>query len=135
MYSTYLSIITSACSLQFSFFMFFFVFFVCFNLDAASTSNTNVASTTASSNSTKVQKPKRKQRKYNLSCTQFGQITKTKVTKNILSKISSSHVMPTIIYQIYKLGVKQRRFKKIAWIRSHHLHFQGKFKLLAEKFT
>ena len=94
MHSTYLSIITSACSLVQIFYVF--CFFVCFNLDAASTSNTNVASTTASSNSTKVQKPKRKQRKY-LSCTQFGQITKTKVTKNLLSKDSSSHVIPTII--------------------------------------
>ena len=27
------------------------------------------------------------------------------------------------------------RFKKIAWIRSHHLHLQWKFKLLAGKFT
>ena len=90
MHSTYLSIITSACSLVQHFYVFLF-FCVCFNLDAASTSNTNVASTTASSNSTKVQKPKRKQRKY-FSCTQFGQITKTKVTKNILSKDSSSHL-------------------------------------------
>ena len=94
MHSTYLSIITSACSLVQHFYVF--CFFVCFNLDAASTSNTNVASTTASSNSTKVQKPKRKQRKY-FSCTQFGQITKTKVTKNILSKDSSSRVVHTII--------------------------------------
>ena len=27
------------------------------------------------------------------------------------------------------------KFKKIAWIRSHHLHLQWKFKLLAEKST
>jgi len=30
---------------------------------------------------------------------------------------------------------KVRRFKKIAWIQSHHLQFQWKFKLLAGKFN
>ena len=33
------------------------------------------------------------------------------------------------------LFVKYKLFKKIAWIPSHHLHFQWKFKLLAGKFT
>ena len=31
--------------------------------------------------------------------------------------------------------IKLKRFKKIAWIRSHHFHLQWKFKLLAKKFT
>jgi hypothetical protein len=31
--------------------------------------------------------------------------------------------------------VKEKRFKKIAWIPSHHLHVQWKFKLLAGKFA
>ena len=31
--------------------------------------------------------------------------------------------------------VKQKRFKEIAWISSHHLHLQWKFKLLVGKFT
>ena len=31
--------------------------------------------------------------------------------------------------------LKLKRFKKIAWIQSHHLHLQWKFKLLAGKFT
>ena len=30
--------------------------------------------------------------------------------------------------------LKEKRFKKIAWIRSQHLHFQWKFKLLPGKF-
>ena len=29
----------------------------------------------------------------------------------------------------------KKRYKNIAWIRSHHLHLQWKFKLWAEKFT
>ena len=32
-------------------------------------------------------------------------------------------------------NVKLNRFEKIAWIWSHHLHLQWKFKLLAGKFT
>ena len=36
---------------------------------------------------------------------------------------------PIFIFLIY------RRFKKIAWIRSHHLHLKKNFKLLAGKFT
>ena len=31
--------------------------------------------------------------------------------------------------------IKLKRFKKIAWIRSHHLHLQWKFKLWAGKFA
>ena len=31
--------------------------------------------------------------------------------------------------------LKQKIFEKIAWIESHHLHLQWKFKLLAGKFT
>ena len=32
-------------------------------------------------------------------------------------------------------AVKYKRFKKIAWIQSHHLHLQWKFKLLVGKFA
>ena len=35
----------------------------------------------------------------------------------------------------FNYEVKQKRFKKIAWILSHHLHLQWKFKLLVGKFT
>ena len=31
--------------------------------------------------------------------------------------------------------IKQKRFKKIAWIQSHYRHLQFKFKLLTGKFT
>ena len=33
------------------------------------------------------------------------------------------------------LLLKYKKFKKIAWIQSHHPHLQWKFKLLAGKFT
>ena len=33
------------------------------------------------------------------------------------------------------LSLKYKRLKKIAWIKSHHLHLQWKFKLLEGKFT
>ena len=33
------------------------------------------------------------------------------------------------------IKVKYDRFKKIVWIRSHHIHLQWKFKLLAGEFT
>ena len=43
-----------------------------------------------------------------------------------------STIWPTKIVSYYLL--KYKRFKKIVWIQSHHLHLQWKFKLLAWKF-
>ena len=61
----------------------------------------------------------------------------------VISRIISNHrlLVLTILLQVNNFqkvsGVfsKQKRFKKIAWIWSHRLHLQWKFKLWAGKFT
>ena len=40
-----------------------------------------------------------------------------------------------VSFHSFKYLGKVERFKKIAWIRSHHLHLQWKFQLLAGKFA
>ena len=54
--------------------------------------------------------------------------------ENTLLKMSSFPINMKITLSSARL-VKQKRFKKIAWILSHHLHLQWKFKLWVGKFA
>ena len=49
--------------------------------------------------------------------------------------MSISVIVNWTILENHQLYIKQKRFKKIAWIWSHHLYPQWKFKLLSVKFT
>ena len=56
----------------------------------------------------------------------------TGVSKNQFITIYTFTAIVTLKRMLFD---KVEKFKKIAWIRSHHLHLQWKFKLLAGKFT
>ena len=55
-------------------------------------------------------------------------------TDQIMTLFIKSEANRRVFTQV-PFGVKYKRFKKIAWIQSHHLHLQWKFKLLAGKFS
>ena len=54
---------------------------------------------------------------------------------SLLVIISSPLISMTSVVEFWGQALKYKGFKKIACIRSHHLHLQWKFKLLVGKFT
>ena len=63
-----------------------------------------------------------------ISCSQF--LFKIQRWKKI-----SNSMRRSLMFLKQRDFLKYKRFKKIAWIWSHHLHLQWKFKSLAGKFT